>query len=183
MNRIPEFEDGLDADGYPTDGDRGFQYKHGSEDDVFPGDVPIETVGAVFNANCMPALEFAAAVSRYTESPIETMLAVAILRQWPDVELRTHDAGLGRGWTLIPQYPWGSFRVDLALRKPNGFMIFIECDGREFHSSPEQLERDATRERMMIDAGYPVVRFTGAEINYSAVACASSLRRYRRWGE
>lgn len=153
------------------------------EEDIFPGDVPLETVGAVFDARVLPTLELPALVSRYTESPIETMLAVAILRQWQDVEFRTPDAGPGRGWTLIPQYPWGSFRVDLALRKPNGFLIFIECDGKDFHSSPEQVERDAVREQLMLDAGYPVVRFTGAEINYSAVACAEQLRRFRRWGE
>lgn len=181
MSHAAEYDDGLDADGYPTEAGGGFRYVHGAEDDIFPGDVPMENVGAAFDAQCMPGLELAAAVSRYTESPIETMLAVAILRQWPDVEMRMD--GFGKGWTLIPQYVWGSFRVDFALRKPNGFLIFIECDGREFHSSPEQVERDAARERVMVDAGYPVVRFTGAEINHSAVACASMLRRYRRWGE
>jgi hypothetical protein len=121
-------------------------------------------------------------VARHTESPIETMLAVAILRQWPDVEFRTYDVGPARGWTLIPQYPWGSFRVDLALRKPDGFLIFIECDGKDFHSSPEQVDRDLAREQLMVEAGYPVVRFTGSEINYSPHACANLLRRFRRWG-
>jgi REase_MTES_1575 len=121
-------------------------------------------------------------VAKHTESPIETMLAVAILRQWPDVEFRTNDAGPGRGWTLIPQFPFGRYRVDLALRKPDGTLIFIECDGSEFHSSPEQMERDAAREQLMVAAGFTVVRFTGAEINHSPAACANQLRRFRRWG-
>lgn len=159
-----------------------YEYEEPKEE-IFPGDLPIVTVGAVFSARCLPSIELAQKVSAYTESPIETMLAVAILRQWGDVEFRTHDAGPARGWALIPQYPWGRYRVDLALHKPNGELIFIECDGKDFHSSPEQIERDAAREHEMRSAGYRVVRFTGAEINYSPVACVNELRRYRRWGE
>jgi len=147
----------------------------------FPGDRPMRTIGHVIKP-LVDGIELAMKVAVHTESPIETMLAVAILRQWPDVEFRTYDAGPARGWTLIPQYLWGSFRVDLALRKPDGYLIFIECDGRDFHSSPEQVERDTVREQLMLDAGYPVVRFTGSEINYSPTACANQLRRFRRWG-
>jgi hypothetical protein len=121
-------------------------------------------------------------VSKYTESPIETMLAVAILCQWPDVHFLTPDAEPCSGWSLIPQYQWERYRVDFALRKPDGTTIFIECDGKDFHSSPDQIERDSARERLMVAAGFTVVRFTGAEINYSAAACADTLRRFRRWG-
>ncbi|MCU1293066.1 MAG: hypothetical protein JWP08_1916 [Bryobacterales bacterium] len=180
----PQYDDGLDDDGFPIEREPMPRYRHGSEAEAggFPGDKPIERVGTVFLSRAFDGIAMAGLVSRHTESPIETMLAVAILRQWPDMEFRTHDAGPGKGWSLIPQYPWGSFRVDLALRKPDGFLIFIECDGHEFHSSPEQVERDRIREQMMVDRGYPVVRFTGSEINYSPVACAQKLLRFRRWG-
>jgi len=150
-------------------------------EDSFPGDQPMRCIGDVISP-IVAGLELSVMVDRHTDSPIETMLAVAILRQWQDIEFRTYDAGPARGWTLIPQYPWGKYRVDLALRKPDGFLIFIECDGKDFHSSPEQVERDMVRERAMVEAGYPVVRFTGSEINYSPVACANELRRFRRWG-
>ena len=180
----PKYDDGLDDHGYPIAEEPRAQYRHGSEADAsgFPGDKPIERVGEVFLGRMFDSIEKTAIVRRYTESPIETMLAVAILQLWDDIEFRTFDAGPGRGWALIPQYPWGSFRVDLVLRKPNGFLIFIECDGREFHSSPEQVDRDKIRDRMMRERGYPVVRFTGSEINYSPAACANQLRRFRRWG-
>jgi hypothetical protein len=151
------------------------------EEPDFPGDRPMPRIGEVVTST-LTGIELAMKVAQHTESPIETMLAVAIMRQWSDVEFRTYEAGPGKGWTLIPQYPWGKYRVDLALRKPNGFLIFIECDGQEFHSSPEQIARDQVREQLMVDAGYPVVRFTGAEINFSPVACAQVLLRYRRWG-
>lgn len=154
--------------------------RRSSESD-FPGDQPMRGFDEVLRAT-VEGIDLAMKVAKHTESPIETMLAVAILRQWQDVEFRTHRAGPGRGWTLTPQYPWGKYRVDLALRKPDGSLIFIECDGKEFHSSPEQIERDESREREMKEAGFPVIRFTGAEINYSPVACADCLRRFRRWG-
>jgi very-short-patch-repair endonuclease len=174
MSRPSEYDDGLDADGYPLETAKPV--------DDFPGDIPMPRPLGHIIKPIVAGLELSVAVSRHTESPIETILAVAILRQWSDVEFRTFDAGPARGWTLIPQYPWGSFRVDLALRKPDGFLIFIECDGKDFHCSPEQVERDAVRERMMVEGGYPVIRFTGSEINYSPTACANKLRRFRRWG-
>lgn len=151
-------------------------------EDDFPGDTPLpRSLGEIISP-ALDGIALAIEVAQFTESPIETILAIAIMTQWPDVEFRTHAAGPGRGWTLIPQYPWERYRVDLALRKPDGTLIFIECDGKEFHSSPEQVERDRAREQLMVDAGHTVVRFTGAEINYSPAACANQLRQFRRWG-
>jgi hypothetical protein len=152
-----------------------------ADQDEFPGDTPMVRIGHMAERT-VAFTGLAMKVSKYTESPIETMLAVAILCQWPDVRFVTHDAEPCHGWSLIPQYQWEKYRVDLALRKPDGRLIFIECDGKDFHSSPDQIERDAARERMMIDAGFIVVRFTGAEINHSPAACADTLRRFRRWG-
>lgn len=149
----------------------------------FPGDIPLpKSIGDVL-VGMLPDIELSARVSKLTESPIETMLAVAILRQWENVELCAPGEGWGRSWTLIPQFPWRRYRVDLALRKPDGSLIFIECDGEEFHSTPDQIQRDEARQLEMEEAGIPVVRFTGSEINYDAVACVSDLWRFRRWGE
>lgn len=152
--------------------------------DEFADEMPaLQTIGQAA-ARILPGIELSAQVSRFTESPIETMLAVAILRQWEGVEMRQPGEGFGRRWTLIPQYPWGRYRVDLALRKPTGEMIFIECDGEEFHSTPEQIARDEARQREMTEAGIPVIRFTGAEIYHSAVACSNEImRRFKRWGQ
>lgn len=149
-------------------------------DEQIEGEFKPTTIGQAA-IRTLPRLEIAALVSRYTESPIETMLAVAILCQWHDVELRLPGEAWAPDWTLVPQYPWGRYRVDLALRRPQGEVIFIECDGQEFHSSPEQVARDQSREQEMKAAGFPVVRFSGSEINYSAVACVSQLSRFR-WG-
>ncbi len=124
----------------------------------------------------MPFIEISGAVAKHTESPIETILAVAILVQHGGaVQLRAHGTGFGPQWTLIPQYPFGRYRADFALRHADGRLFFIECDGRDFHSSPEQVEYDARRDEAMISAGHRVFRFTGAEIHHSAVACVERL--------
>ena len=39
----------------------------------------------------------------------------------------------------IPQYEIGKYRADIAF--PDKKLV-IECDGKDFHSTPEQLERD-----------------------------------------
>jgi len=124
----------------------------------------------------MPLVELSGAVAKHTESPIETMLAVAILVQHgPAVEFRAYGDGYGPQWTLIPQHPFGRYRADFALRHVDGRMFFVECDGRDFHSSPEQVDYDSCRDAEMRAAGYEVFRFTGSEIHHSAVACVYRL--------
>lgn len=135
---------------------------------------PIETIGQAA-LRALPMMEISAAVSKHTESPIETMLAVALLIQRRDVELRAYGTGFGPEWTLIPQHPWGRYRIDFVLRNVSGRMLFIECDGRDYHSSPEQVERDRKRDEEIKAAGYRVFRFSGADINHSPVACVSML--------
>lgn len=48
----------------------------------------------------------------------------------------------------------------------NGRRVYaaIECDGREFHSHPDDVARDKTRDRDLAASGWLVCRFTGSEI-------------------
>lgn len=141
----------------------------------YPDEMPeIQTIGHAA-MRVLPAAQLSATVSKHTESPIETMLAVAILTNNPDVELRAYASGFAPEWTLIPQYPFLGYRIDFALRNVDGRMFFVECDGHDFHTSPEQVERDEKRDRRIQAAGYRVFRFTGSEINHSPVACENML--------
>lgn len=54
--------------------------------------------------------------------------------------------------------------------------LIVELDGHEYHSTKEQLEKDAIRQRYLTRAGYSVVRFTGREVNRSADACVAEVR-------
>lgn len=67
----------------------------------------------------------------------------------------------------------GRYRVDFILRDAR---IIIELDGHEYHSTKEQLERDAIRQRYLTRAGYSVIRFTGREINNNPTACVTEVR-------
>ena len=67
----------------------------------------------------------------------------------------------------------GRYRVDFILKDAR---IIIELDGHEYHSTPEQLENDAIRQRYLTRAGYSVIRFTGREINRDAVSCVEDVR-------
>lgn len=80
------------------------------------------------------------------ESPIETKLATWF-----------------QEYQLFPQlqYEIGPYRADIVLLDKK---IVVECDGREFHTIPEQRERDRVRDMYMRERKWIVERFTGSEI-------------------
>lgn len=65
------------------------------------------------------------------------------------------------------------YRVDFLLKDAR---LIVELDGHEYHSTKEQLEKDAVRQRYLSRAGYTVIRFTGREIFRGAEACVEELR-------
>ncbi|WHU04285.1 DUF559 domain-containing protein [Sphingomonas sp. NIBR02145] len=69
------------------------------------------------------------------------------------------------------------YRVDFILKDAR---LIIELDGHEYHSTKEQLEKDAIRQRYLTRAGYSVIRFTGREINRDAAACVREVREMYR---
>ncbi|WMB74807.1 DUF559 domain-containing protein [Shewanella oncorhynchi] len=67
----------------------------------------------------------------------------------------------------------GRYRVDFILKDAR---LIIELDGHDYHSTKEQLEKDAIRQRYLSRAGYTVIRFTGREINKDPKACVAEVR-------
>jgi len=120
---------------------------------------PLRTLGEAA-VSALVNLEVAARLAKFTESPIETMLGVALL----DV--------INKDWRLIPQLEWRSYRIDWCLHRPGKIDIFIECDGKEFHTKPEQVARDRRRDAEITKAGIKLFRFTGSEIFRNARGCA-----------
>lgn len=125
------------------------------------------------------------------ESPIEQAMAAAIAVVWmmenvrfglpSDLLVRPSYVDLppilppadGFAW-LVPQYEANGYRYDLALFCPGYKVLFIECDGHDFHErTKEQALRDRRRDRRSQQDGNRVVRFTGAEIWADAASCAS----------
>lgn len=102
-----------------------------------------------------------------TESPIETVLAGAIL-EW----LAFNDIGAVEVET---QGAIGPFRADILITDGRRQLV-VECDGSEFHAaSKEQIERDKRRDRYCAARGICVMRFTGAEINRDPRGCAAEV--------
>lgn len=48
----------------------------------------------------------------------------------------------------------------------------VECDGRDYHTDFEAVQRDKQRDRMLTTLGLPVIRFTGKEIFHNGGSCA-----------
>lgn len=66
------------------------------------------------------------------------------------------------------------YRVDFFLKDAR---LIIELDGHAYHSTKEQLERDAIRQRYLTRAGYTVIRFTGREIVRDVQSCVTEVRQ------
>lgn len=74
---------------------------------------------------------------------------------------------------VTPQYTFTElrYRVDFLFEVWDKTFC-VEIDGHDFHSSKEQRGRDAKRDRELLAAGYPVLRFTGTEIYRDPEGCA-----------
>lgn len=110
-----------------------------------------------------------------TESPIEAELLVALL---PHGWIAT---GYELGpWRLSTQkevvIDEHQYRIDIALVSPFK-RIAVECDGAQWHSSPDDAAKDAARDRALVLDGWTVLRFTGREIHRTPDACARDVMK------
>lgn len=78
------------------------------------------------------------------------------------IERRLFKALTYRGFNVKTQEKCGPYRIDLVLPL---YRIAIECDGKAYHSSPEQKKRDKRKTNYLRRHGWSVLRFTGSDIN------------------
>jgi very-short-patch-repair endonuclease len=83
------------------------------------------------------------------------------------------DAIENEHWFGDPQ-KHSRYRVDFLFKDAR---LIVELDGHAYHSTKEQLENDAIRQRYLSRAGYTVIRFTGREINRNPTACVTEVRQ------
>ncbi len=105
------------------------------------------------------------------ESPIEVDLGVEMKRQLKHT-LDEYEI------SVVPQFKWRRFRIDWALVKDKEILLFIECDGKEFHSTEAQKSRDAAKDREASEAGIMLLRFTGSEIVRHVDGCVHRVLEY-----
>ncbi|MFD2793673.1 type IV toxin-antitoxin system AbiEi family antitoxin domain-containing protein [Promicromonospora vindobonensis] len=87
----------------------------------------------------------------------------------PDARMQCHDAGIApddlqREFVDEQGRVWA--RADLAWYLGDGRWLLVEIDGNEFHSSDDQLVRDATRQNALVrDGRHIMLRFRSAHLN------------------
>ncbi|MHC2432783.1 endonuclease domain-containing protein [Bradyrhizobium sp. USDA 4451] len=118
------------------------------------------------------------AMSGVTESPIETIFGakLALVLRPVCEELGwdfTVGEKLGADLVLYPQYPLQRFRYDFAViaRGQTKPIVLVECDGKDFHSTPQQQANDRLKDVAALKAGIRLVRFSGSEINGDVDSC------------
>ncbi|MEI5877116.1 MULTISPECIES: DUF559 domain-containing protein [Bacillus cereus group] len=80
-----------------------------------------------------------------TESPIERVMYKLLSNN---------------GFHPRAQVPCGKYRIDLVVLG----RIAIECDGKQWHSSPQQRAHDRKKDVFLRQNGYIVLRFSGRDI-------------------
>lgn len=114
--------------------------------------------------------------ARYSESQIETMMFGGFMRSKKFILISEDDKPEGCGLFLRPQAKIKPYRLDFLIKgvgfksakriwPPNSIKyLCVECDGKEFHQSKEDKERDAIRDEYLSKRGVKTLRYTGSEI-------------------
>lgn len=92
---------------------------------------------------------------------------------------------------IIPQYEVKSLSgikyLDFAIflecyfwktKQIEKYKFFVECDGHEFHSSPEKIEKDNIRANELKADGWNEFRYSGRTINRSGFDAAQNIETF-----
>lgn len=123
-------------------------------------------------------------VAQQTGSPLEERLRDAFFASGhfaPTRALSDVVIGFGRRGLLLRQLPVAAARarMDFAIINAEAdVFLAIEVDGHDFHERTKaQAQRDRSRDRALIAAGWTVLRFTGSEVHYNASGCVAEVLR------
>ena len=105
-------------------------------------------------------------VDKLHESPIEHQFGLAAAPVLARLSLR-----------IVPQYQLFGYRYDFAILHPklDQVLALVECDGKEFHSTLEQITNDRHKDAAAENIGAFVVRYSGSAITRDARECAENL--------
>ncbi len=92
------------------------------------------------------ALALDTGVNGDAESPFEESV-ISVIRSW--------------GYDVTPQVGSAGYRIDIGIRhpdRPNVFVLGVECDGYQYHSSRAARDRDRLRDKVLRDLGWRLHR-------------------------
>lgn len=93
-------------------------------------------------------------------SPIEDRLATALYERAVKCERQRTFLG---------------YKLDFAIALPGAFFLAVECDGHDYHSTPQQASYDRARDRELLRRGVVTLRFTGRDICRDVDQCADEV--------
>lgn len=118
------------------------------------------------------------------QSPIEELYLAAVFASnidWGDNPVHIYtkpyceDESRFEGDHLWPQTQIGNYRVDFLFEHvwhAGRRRLVVECDGHNFHEKTRaQAAADKARDRFLLGQGYPVLRFSGAEVYRDPFTC------------
>lgn len=88
------------------------------------------------------------------------------------IERRLYNLLKGKGYRIKTQVPCGKFFIDIAIPK---YKLAIECDGKAYHSSPDQKRHDERKNRYLRKNGWSVLRFSGSDIHSKLGNCLKRI--------
>ena len=97
----------------------------------------------------LPALALSTATGGDAESPFEESVIQAI-RSW--------------GYEVTPQVGAAGYRIDIGVHHPDHpgvFVLGVECDGAQYHSSRVARDRDRLRDQVLVGLGWTMHRIWG----------------------
>lgn len=83
-----------------------------------------------------------------------------------------------KGWQVVPQVGVSGFRVDLGIRhpdKPGAYLSGVECDGATYHRSAVARDRDKTRQMVLENLGWNILRVWSPDWWYDAKSATETL--------
>ena len=83
-----------------------------------------------------------------------------------------------KGWQVVPQVGVSGFRVDLGIRhpdKPGAYLAGVECDGATYHRSAVARDRDKTRQMVLENLGWNILRLWSPDWWYDAISATETL--------
>jgi len=101
------------------------------------------------------------------ESPIEAELGAQFL-----VAFRAID---NDDFELVPQRVVGLFRYDFGVTRQGKLIGLIECDGKEFHCTEDQLANDRAKDELAAEMGVRMFRFSGSDIFRDPKGCVRKV--------
>lgn len=90
------------------------------------------------------------------------------------------DSLLAKGWEVVPQVGISGFRIDMGIvhpDKPGVFLAGIECDGETYHRSAAARDRDKTRQLILENLGWKILRVWSRDWWYDSESASELIER------